>query len=82
MALCKSTSLVYTELLTLVYDIPSPTTAMTDYAIRLEKLTANGQFFLGTQMAGSLEQTAQTMSGVSFITACTAYASTNKTKIV
>ena len=38
----------------LVYDIRPPTTAITDYAIGLEKLSANGQFFVGTQIAVSL----------------------------
>ena len=62
MALCKSTSRVYTELLTLDYDIPPPITAVSDYALGLKQLTANGQVFVGTQMAGRLEQTAQMMS--------------------
>ena len=31
-----------------------PTTATTEYAIGLEKLSANGQFFVGVQMAESL----------------------------
>ena len=37
----------------LVYDILPPATAITDYAIGLEKLSGNGQFFVGAQMAGS-----------------------------
>ena len=71
MALCKSTSRVYTGLLTLDYDIPPPTSAITSYAIGLKKkkkkkkkLTANGQVFAGTHMAGRLEQTAQTVNMV------------------
>ena len=36
------------------YDIRPPTTAVTDYDIGLEKLSANGQFFVGTQIAVSL----------------------------
>ena len=35
----------------LVYDIFPPTTAIVNYATGLEKLTANGQFFVGAQMA-------------------------------
>jgi len=66
----------------LVYDIFPPTTATTDYVIGLEKLSANEQFFVGAQMEVSLEQITQIISGVSFITAHVAYASTNKTKIV
>ena len=48
----------------------------------LEKLSANGQFFVGAQMAVSLYQTTQIISGVSLTTTHVAYASTNKTKIV
>ena len=33
-----------------VYDIIPPTAAILDYAIVLEKLPANGQFFVGAQM--------------------------------
>ena len=36
-----------------VYDIHSPTSTVTDYAIGLEKMSANGQFFLGAPMAVS-----------------------------
>ena len=57
-------SRIYTELLTLDYDIPPPTTAITSYAVGLKQLTANGQDFVGSQIAGSLEQTAQMMSDV------------------
>ena len=38
----------------LVYDILPPTTATIDYAIGLEKMSANGQFFIGVQIAVSL----------------------------
>ena len=51
----------------LVYDILPLTTATTDYAIGLGKLSANEQFFVGAQMEVSLEQTTQIISGVSFI---------------
>ena len=34
-----------------VYNLLPPTTAIIDYAIGLEKLSANGQVFVGTQMA-------------------------------
>ena len=37
-----------------VYNNLPPTTAVTDYAIGLRKLPANGQFFIGAQMAVSL----------------------------
>ena len=37
-----------------IYDILPPTTATVDYAIGLEKLSANGQFFVVVQMAASL----------------------------
>ena len=39
------------KLLALVYHILPPTTAITDYAISLGKLSANGRFFVGVQMA-------------------------------
>ena len=43
------------KLYALVYDIPPPTTAASDYAIGLEtiKLSANGQFFVDAQNNGS-----------------------------
>ena len=44
---------IYIKLQAVVYDIP-PTTAVLDYAIGLEKLSANGLFFVGAQMAGTL----------------------------
>ena len=37
----------------LLYSILPSTTATTDYAIGLEILSANGQFFVGAQMAVS-----------------------------
>ena len=43
----------------LVYDILPPTTAITDYAIGLRKLSANEQFFVAAQMAVALQQTTQ-----------------------
>ena len=42
------------KLQALVYDILPPTTGVTDYAICLEKLSANGHLFVGAQMAVSL----------------------------
>ena len=41
------------KLQALVYDILPPTTAITDYAIGLEKMSANGQFFVGAQRIAS-----------------------------
>ena len=70
------------QLQALIYDVLPPTTAVTDYAIGLERLSANGQFLVGAQMAITLQQTAHIISGVCFITAHDAYASTNTTKIV
>ena len=37
-----------------VYDSLPPTTAITDYAPGIKKLSANEQFFLGAQMEESL----------------------------
>ena len=70
------------KLQSLVYDILPPTTAIADYAIGLEKLSANEQCFDDAQTALSLQQTTQIISDVPFITDHVAYASTNKTKIV
>ena len=42
------------KLQALVYNVLPPTTVITDYAIGLEKLSANGKFFHGVQMAGCL----------------------------
>ena len=66
----------------LVYNILSPSIASTDYTICLRKLSANQHFFLAAQMALSLQQTTQIISGISFITTHVAYASTTKTRIV
>ena len=68
------------KLQALVYDIIPPTTDTTDYAIGLDKMSANKQFFLGAQIAVRLQQTTHIISGVSFITACDVYVGTNKTK--
>ena len=57
------------KLKALVYDILRPASAISDYTI-------------GVQMAVSLRKITQIMSGISFITACVAYASTNKTKTI
>ena len=46
--------MLYCKRQALVYDIFSPTTAMVDYAISLQKLTANEQFFGDVQTAVSL----------------------------
>ena len=69
------------KLQALVYILP-PTTAIVNYTVGLEKLSANGQFFVGAQIAVRFQQTIQIISGVSFITIHVAYVSTNKTKIV
>ena len=45
---------VNTKLLMLVYDTLPPTTAITDYAIRLEGLLVHGQIFADAQMAVGL----------------------------
>ena len=42
------------KLQALVYHILPPTAALIGYAMGLEKLSANGQFFAGAQMAVSL----------------------------
>ena len=42
------------KLRALVYDSLPPTTAITDYAIGLEKLSADGQFFVDVETAESL----------------------------
>ena len=55
--------------------------AWKNYAIGLEKLSANGQFFVDAQMAIKLLQTTQFISGVSVITAHVAHANTNKAKL-
>ena len=42
------------ELQALVYDILPPATSIIGYAIGLEKLSANGLFFVGAKMSVSL----------------------------
>ena len=42
------------KLRAMLYDLLPPTTAIVDYAVSLEKLSANEQFFDDTQMAVSL----------------------------
>ena len=69
------------KLQALVYDITLPTTASLDYAIGLEKLSANGQFFVAAQMAVCNRQLKSCQTFV-FLTAHVAYASANKTKII
>ena len=52
---CDATSLeVRAKLQALVYDILLPINVIVDYATGLEKLSANGQFFVGAQMAAGL----------------------------
>ena len=55
------------------------TTAVSSYAIGARKLSANVQFFAGSQTVVSLLQTTQIISDVCFITDDVAYASSNKT---
>ena len=50
----RADTAVIRKLQALVYDILPPTTAMVDYAIGLEKLSANEQFFEDAQTAVSL----------------------------
>ena len=47
-------SMIGRKLQALAYGILPPNTAITGYAINLTKLSANGQFFVGAQMAVSL----------------------------
>ena len=72
----------YCKLQALVYDILPSTTAVFSYAMGSWKLSANEQFFVGTQTVVSLLQTTQIIPDVCFITDHVAYASSNKTKIV
>ena len=60
-----------------VYDVLPPTTPIIGYAV-----AANGQFFVGAQMTGSLEQTTQIILDISCVTAHAVYVGTNKTKII
>ena len=67
----------------LVNDILPSTTAVFSYAIGYRKLSANEQFFVGTQTVVSLLQTTQIKQGVRpFIAANKVYTSTNKTTII
>ena len=70
------------KLQALVYDILPSTTAVFTYAIGSRKLSANEQFFVGTQTVASLLQTTQIILDVCFITEHVAYASSDTTKIV
>ena len=70
-----------TKLQTLVYDILPSTTAVFSYATGSRKLSANEQFFVGSQTVVSLLQTTQIISDVCFITDHVPYASSNKTQI-
>ena len=51
---CQCRCTLAAKLQALVYDVIPPATAVTDYAIGFEKLSANGQFFFGPQMTTSL----------------------------
>ena len=70
------------KLQALVYDILPSTTAVFSYAIGSRNLSANEQFFVGTQTEVNLLQTTPVISHVCFMTDHVAYASSNKTKIV
>ena len=59
-----------------------PSTAVFSYTIGPKKLSADKQFFVGTQTVISLLQTTRIISDICFITDHVAYASSNKTKIV
>ena len=69
------------KLQALVYNILPPTTAIFSYAIGPRKLSANKQFFVGSQTVVSLLQTTQIISDVCFITDHAGYPSSNKTQI-
>ena len=58
------------KLQALVYDILPSTTAVFSYAIGPRKLSANEQFFVGTQTVVSLLQTTHIISDVCFILPC------------
>ena len=73
---------VLIKLQALVYDILPSTTAVFSYVIGSRKLSANEQFFVGTQTVVSLLQITQIVSDVCFITDHVAYASSNETQIV
>ena len=65
----------------LVYHILPPTTTVTATP-SVSKNCQLMEFFVGAQMAASLVQTTQIISGVCFVTAHVAYASIIKTRIV
>ena len=67
-----------TRLQALVYDILPSTIAVFSYPIGSRKLSANEQFFVGTQTVVSLLQTTHIKQCVSFIDANKVYTSTNK----
>ena len=69
------------ELQALVYDILPSTTAVFSYATGSRKLSANEQFFVGTQTDVRLLQTTQIISDVCFITYHVTYASSNQNQI-
>ena len=56
------------KLQALVYDIPPSTTAVFSYAIGSRKLSADEQFFVGTQTVVGLLQITRIISDVCFIT--------------
>ena len=68
---------VQSELQALVYDILPLTTAVFSYAIGSRKLSANEQFFAGTQTVVSLLQTTEIKQDESFIAANKVYTSSN-----
>ena len=70
------------KLQALVYNILPPTTAIFSYVIGPRKLSANKQFFVGSQTVVSLLQTTQIISDVCYINDYVAYARPDKTKIV
>ena len=74
--------IIQSKLQALVDNSLPSTTAVFSYAIGPRKLSANEQFFVGTQTVVSLLQTTQIISDISFLTDHVAYASSNKTKIV
>ena len=70
----------HSKLQALVYDILPSTTAVFSYAICPRKLSANEQFFVGSQTVVGLLQTTQIISDICFISDHVAYASSNETK--
>ena len=73
---------IHTTLQALVYNSLHSTIAIFSYAIGSKKLSANKQFFVGTQTVVSLLQTTQIIPGICFINDHVAHASSNKTKII